>query len=457
MEGAVTKVEAAAPNGSDAAEAESDLLSRPRVLRALIVAGLVAAVVLRVLVAAGPMGALNADEAVSGLMARHVLDGEYPVFYWGQNYGGTGEVFLTAGLFAVFDSATALLRFVPLALFAVAAFLIWRVGKRVIGEPGASVAAILFLLWPAWLVWKSLQAHGYYGFLLVTGVASLLLALRVDEAPKFLRYALLGLALGIGWWTSPQIALIGLPLIAWLAAQRNTRQWKGFVALTVGGVVGSAPWWIWNIANDWPPMVTEDPAFPYTTYVDRLIGLLQYVLPTGLGLRAPGGPWVLPDWLGWISYAVLLGAFVWFVVAAVRQKEPRLLLLCGIALAFPWLYALSRHSWYLVEPRYLLLLFPVMCLVVGWSFNRSYTVRIFTAGLTIPLAALGIWSMTAQFANAPDVGENPRPTRLTSVLDVLREHDVRYVIASYWIAYPISFETREEIIATSSGHVRYQP
>jgi hypothetical protein len=31
------------------------------------------------------------------------------------------------------------------------------------------------------------------------------------------------------------------------------------------------------------------------------------------------------------------------------------------------------------------------------------------------------------------------------------------VIADYWIAYPISFESREEVIATSSAFVRYGP
>ena len=36
----------------------------------------------------------DSDEAVEGLMARHVLEGEFPAFLWGQRYKGVPEVYL---------------------------------------------------------------------------------------------------------------------------------------------------------------------------------------------------------------------------------------------------------------------------------------------------------------------------------------------------------------------------
>ena len=36
----------------------------------------------------------DSDEAIEGLMARHVLHGELPIFYWGQGYKGVPEVYL---------------------------------------------------------------------------------------------------------------------------------------------------------------------------------------------------------------------------------------------------------------------------------------------------------------------------------------------------------------------------
>jgi len=38
----------------------------------------------------------DSDEAVEGLMARHVLGGEFPLFLWGQRYKGVPEVYLSA-------------------------------------------------------------------------------------------------------------------------------------------------------------------------------------------------------------------------------------------------------------------------------------------------------------------------------------------------------------------------
>jgi len=45
---------------------------------------------------------LNADEAIPGLMARHIADAsELPVFYYGQPYFGALEAYRIAGLFAL--------------------------------------------------------------------------------------------------------------------------------------------------------------------------------------------------------------------------------------------------------------------------------------------------------------------------------------------------------------------
>src|ERR1051325_3369388 len=47
----------------------------------------------------------DADEAVEGLMARHVLAGEHPLFLWGQRYKGVPEVYLAAGAFRAAGSS----------------------------------------------------------------------------------------------------------------------------------------------------------------------------------------------------------------------------------------------------------------------------------------------------------------------------------------------------------------
>src|SRR5205807_2735209 len=70
----------------------------------------------RLAIIASPLGEIDGDEAVVGLMARHIAFlGERPVFYWGQPYLGSLEAFSAAPLFRVFDSSTFVLKLVPAA------------------------------------------------------------------------------------------------------------------------------------------------------------------------------------------------------------------------------------------------------------------------------------------------------------------------------------------------------
>jgi len=147
-------------------------------------AGAVTAAALRVWTLSSPIGGLDADEAVWGLMTRRALDGELTAFFWGQAYGGTHEVLLRAPVFAVADSSVATVRVVPIALFAAASVLVWRVGRRTIGEPAATAAAVFFAIWPPYLVWKSTRAHGFYGSMVVLSLLVLLLTLRLGVRPS---------------------------------------------------------------------------------------------------------------------------------------------------------------------------------------------------------------------------------------------------------------------------------
>jgi hypothetical protein len=44
----------------------------------------------------------NADEAIVALMARHILQGERPIFFYGQAYMGSLDAYLVALGFLLF-------------------------------------------------------------------------------------------------------------------------------------------------------------------------------------------------------------------------------------------------------------------------------------------------------------------------------------------------------------------
>ncbi len=113
-------------------------LSRPSVtaltryssLCLLVAAGLTA----RLVLLRSPIGQLNADEAVVGLMADRMRSTHHvPLFFWGQYYGGTLEPIVVALAFTAARGVAAL-RVVPLSLSLVGAAIVTTTGRRLFGD-----------------------------------------------------------------------------------------------------------------------------------------------------------------------------------------------------------------------------------------------------------------------------------------------------------------------------------
>lgn len=417
-----------------------------RLLQVVVGAAIAAGLALRAWMLATSFGTLDADEAVWGLMARHVLDGELSTFYWGQPYGGTHEVFLTAAVFAVAGSSTLALKLVPAALFAVAALLVWRVGRRTVGEPAARVAAVLFWIWPSYAVWKSLRAHGFYGSALVLSLLALLLVLRLRDEPSRRDAAALGFVLGLGWWATPQFALVVAPAVLWLLVVRRDALPRFWPALPAA-VLGALPWLVANVRYDW---YSFDYAPGGGTYLSRFRGFFTATLPMALDLRVPFAlDWALGTVVSGLALLVALG---WVAFLALRRRG-RLGPLLPVALAFPFLYAASSFTWLVEEPRYLVLLTPVLALLVAEGLRRPSVAAIALAA-AFALSLTGLERMEGSFRYETRTGHVDVPDDLGPLLDALDARGQRTVRADYWVAERITFESRERIVANSH---RYPP
>lgn len=417
-----------------------------RLLWLVLGTAIAAGLALRVWMLTTSLGTLDADEAVWGLMARHVLDGELSTFYWGQAYGGTHEVFLTAAVFAVAGSSTLALKLVPMALFAVAALLVWRVGRRTVGEPAARVAAVLFWIWPSYAVWKSLRAHGFYGSALVLSLLVLLLVLRLRDEPSRRDAAALGVVVGLGWWATPQFALVTAPAVVWLLVVRRDVL-RGFWPALPAAVLGALPWLVANVRHDW---YSFDYAPGGGTYLSRFRGFFTATLPMALDLRVPFSlEWALGTVVSGLALVALLG---WVAFLAVRRRD-RLGPLLPIVLAFPFLYAASSFTWLVEEPRYLVLLTPVLALLVAEGLRRP---RVAAVALAVAFAfsLTGLARTEGSFRYETRTGLVDVPDDIGPLLDALDARGKRTVQADYWIAERITFESKERIVANSQ---RYPP
>jgi 4-amino-4-deoxy-L-arabinose transferase-like glycosyltransferase len=415
-------------------------LSRLRLVG--IAAALVGGVAFRVWIYRSALGAPDSDEAIVGLMARHALHGDFTVFFWGQPYGGSQEALLTAPLFAVFGTSLLALRIVPMLLTAAAAAVVWRVGRRAFGELPGAVAGLLVWLWPPYPIVHTTPAFGFYGATLLYCALLLLLALRIVEEPSLVRVALFGLVFGLAFWESAQIIPLAAPIIAW-TLWRRPHALRHLWAALLAAVVGALPWLVWNVENDWRSVLARA---SLSAYFHGLRLFVSPLLPMLLGLRAPlTGQALLPKVLTLALYAILLLAFAW---GAIRARRSNAGLLFGVALAFPFLWAISHRVAILTShPIYLIVIAPVVALLlasVATTEWRAAVLLVAAAAVTaVTLQRMDTW-LTADRPHWPP----PTPRNLTPLIATLDELHLDHVYADYWIAYRLDLATDERIVAT---------
>src|SRR5690606_5299193 len=179
--------------------------------------GLVVALALlgRALLLASNAVSFHSDEAVVALMARHILQGERPVFFYGQAYMGSLDAWLVAIGFALFGESVASIRIVQSALYLLVVASGYWVAWRLSGKVVVAVVAGLTLAVPTVLLATYTTATlGGYNETLLLGNLLLLLGYEVthDHVRSWWRWGLLGVAAGLGWWTNGLIVAYALPV-----------------------------------------------------------------------------------------------------------------------------------------------------------------------------------------------------------------------------------------------------
>ncbi|MGD9792771.1 MAG: glycosyltransferase family 39 protein [Acidimicrobiia bacterium] len=429
--------------------------------RGLALAAAVVGIVMRWWLLHTPLGLLDGDEAIAGLMARHVFDGDVNAFFWGQQYGGTLEPLLTAPLFAVFGSSPFLLKLVPIALHAASAFVIWRIGLRLADRKAAIVAASLWWCWPGAYVWWSTKSRGFYQATLLLSLLTVLLSLRLAREPsRKIDWLLLGGVVGIGWWQSPQIALIAAPALAWLLAVlivRHRGTWiAGLLPAAMGFALGASPWIAFNIRNPWLSL-RSDFAERHGSYLDHLHALATRGMPMVIGVKQL----YTEHWIGSKGFGVLVTVVVLALAAVgIALLRPRWDtpggLLVALVVAFPIVYAAFPNGLNVAEGRYQVFAAPMVCLGLGAVVARArfgVTTAPILVALSIVLALAGLHS-SYDLTRPYVAGGVAVPWHVKPLIDALTDEGNPAVYTDYWVAGPLRFQSRERIEAASVNFFR---
>ena len=417
-------------------------------------------VVLRVWVYRAELGTPNSDEAIVGLMVRHIIDhAQIGAFYWGQAYGGSQEAILTVPVFLVAGSTWFALRLVPIALSAVAAILVWRVGRRTVGEPAAAVAGAVFWLWPAFNLYTLTRAYDFYASDVVYCALLLLLALRILERPDRTRVGLFGLVLGLGFWQTVQIVPVAVPIIAWTIWKQPRCLRHLWLAASLA-VLGAAPWIVWNAQHGWKSL--DQP--PYGNYVRSLRLLASPTIPMLLGLRTPYSARLLVPPAA-LTYLIYLGLVVLFVYGAYKMRHSNASLLYVVAAAFPFIYATApKTALALGNPRYTTVLTPILALLLAQLATR-YVSAIALIAVVCVVSVVTVSRMNDWFHGTPTPTTNagglgPRhtvqwvPRNLNGLISTLTRLRLDHVYTDYWLAYRLDFDSKERILAAENRFTR---
>lgn len=427
---------------------------------------LAAALTARALILLSQSISFHSDEAVVGLMARHIVQGARPIFFYGQAYMGSLDAWLIAAGFTLFGESVATIRLVQSALYLVVVALTFTVGWGLTeATTAAVVAGLAMAIPPVMTTLYTTATLGGYNETLILGALIILLGYDLASGRFHAwRWLLLGLCAGLGWWTNALIIVYVLPvagLLIWQAVRRrlSIRDLAvGVLIALLGFALGAAPWIVFNLENDFAGLAfllgsTEGTQFAgiganSLSLIERVIGFAAFGLPTLIGARAPWSPEIL------VPPAALVAAVIW-VLALIRLARTSLLdpsakrLLWGMIGGFTLIFLASRFS---ADPtgRYFLPLtlpFSLALGVVAASLSRRWIavglvgVILAYQGLTVGLSASRYPGLTTQF-NLTEHLPNEEDGALMAFLE---DNDLTRGYASYWISFRLAFLSGERL------------
>ena len=451
--------------------ATAKLVRHPLAALLLVLVGCLS---LRLAVLASSAARLDSDEAVTGIMARRILEGrDFYLYYAGQKYMGAPEQYLQAASLALFPDGPFSLR-VPEVLLSVATCgLTYVVGARIFRSRWLGVlAAALYAAGPYFTVIFGVKAGGALGFGTLVGLAGIWIATLFGESPRRDPWlaAGFGLACGLGFWALWGSALLFLPAAIWIIGSGSGRLARLFLPAGLGFAAGAAPVWIFIARHGSFPTPLEL-VTPPTTIYERADTLIGSVLPMLLGLKLTNAS-ALANWLpSELLLAVVLAAFgvVLYrrrhgVLAALTfRPEARastdLVVLAFLLLGPIWLT--SEFAYFTGEPRYLQPLSPLLAIGLAGLVSAARGRQAVVTGIALVLitGALTAIALNRVIASggtgAVVAGSRIHTECLPEVVDVLRGEDADAVYADYWLAYTLQFIADDGIAVAPSIFSRF--
>jgi 4-amino-4-deoxy-L-arabinose transferase-like glycosyltransferase len=420
----------------------------------------------------------NADEAVVALMARHILQGERPVFFYGQAYMGSLDAWLVAAGFGLFGQQVWVIRLIQILLYCGVVLTTVEIGVSCFKSLRTGLLAGALVAVPTVnAALYTTASLGGYGEALLLGNLILLLTLWIGSrlsaarslALPWMAIFILGLCMGLGVWANGLTLVYSIPAGGYLfytllRAKKWRAPYTGKLILVglVGCLAGSMPWWLYALQNSPARLMAE--LFGGAVAVERGSWLAQvgshFINFLLLGCTALLG--FRPPWeVRWLAVPLIpfilafwLGVMFWLGQKLVRpgNERPIYALLAGVMGMVTAGFLFTPFG---IDPsgRYFLpMIVPLALFAVQWVtfYLRSVKWQIACIGILVLFQGWGTLDcanrfppgMTTQFYE-PSIIDHRYDGEL---IRFLRDAGETRGYTNYWVAYPLAFLSQEEFI-----------
>lgn len=403
----------------------------------------------------------NADEAVVALMARHILQGEFPLFFYGQAYLGSLDAWLVAAGFAVFGQQVWVIRLVQTLLYLGTIWTTARLGEVIFSRETGVLAAWLLAIPPVNVTLYTTASLGGYGETLLIGNLILLAVLKIGR-----RGAGVGWWAGLGWLAGFGLWVFGLTLVYslpagvylfWQVWRERREALRRVGAAAAGFLIGALPYAVGAVQLGIGTAAAELAGRAiagvggggWGEQVGRhVFSLLVLGTTVIFGFRPP---WEV-RWLALPLLPFVLIFWAWVLSGVVRgPKSKEGWLLIGVMGALVAGFVLTPFG---ADPsgRYFLPLAVPLSLFGAEAVSGLRRPRL---GAALALLVVGYHligtvqsaskyppAITTQFDAVTWLDKRHDP----ALIAFLSEQGERRGYTNYWVAYPLAFLSGEELI-----------
>jgi hypothetical protein len=415
---------------------------------------------------------VHSDEAVIGLMAKHISEGRYfPFYMYGQAYNASAawEAYLAVIPFKLFGVGVIPLKSCVVLLSLACLVLFYAMARNIYDQATALFSTLAFALSPSLLKWH-FEVRGYsFYFLSIVILTIFFWRVASYPTPRRKDFVFFGLASGLSVWCLELSLTLNAAFWLLLALQRKLSIRNAGIALT-GFFIGYAPVILFNFTHqfaNWRTVfqattgvASAGTSLPLLVHPSTLHQIFVQELPKFFGPDTL--IWYYPQTsiIGWLFYIIAIcavGVALWSLIRSPTLRNPDLVMLALTAACLvPYLMPAFR------VPRYYLGGVFFLSLLVGRLLQRSFTSsaiwsRLLGATLLLSILAGGIGAMieTGKHNEIETItlcqnGDEYCMTRIPGAdLDAVEHHLREFHIAAAWSAptlcYPLQFETGEMI------------